>query len=133
MSVGNRDIEKEKYWQKLIKEYSSSGISGSKFCQNRNLKEGQFWYWKAALAKRNELLRRIMKHEKPGPEHPKISQAPLFLPIEVSDEGISGNHLINSADNRQSHFRQQIIVQVFAGTDENTLTAIFQSLEKIGC
>ncbi|MGA2630899.1 MAG: hypothetical protein ABSG54_11880 [Terriglobia bacterium] len=39
MGSQNRDVEKERYWQKIIREAVRSGMSIREFCRQRRLKE----------------------------------------------------------------------------------------------
>ena len=59
MGSQNRDVEKERYWQKIIPEAVRSGISIREFCRQRRLKESQFYWWQRRLkAGRGEGVRR---------------------------------------------------------------------------
>ena len=49
MGSQNRDVEKERYWQKIIREAARSGMSIREFCRQRRLKESQFYWWQRRL------------------------------------------------------------------------------------
>jgi hypothetical protein len=49
-----RDVEKERYWRRVIGEAARSGISIRRFCQQRKLKESQFYWWQRELEKRQQ-------------------------------------------------------------------------------
>ena len=49
MGSQNRDVEKERYWQKIIREAVRSGMSIREFCRQRRLKESQFYWWQRRL------------------------------------------------------------------------------------
>jgi hypothetical protein len=44
-----RDVEKERYWQQVIREATRSGLSISEFCRQRKLRESQFYWWRRKL------------------------------------------------------------------------------------
>ena len=44
-----RDSGKERYWQRTIVEAVRSGMSIRKFCRQRRIKEGQFYWWQRKL------------------------------------------------------------------------------------
>jgi transposase-like protein len=49
MGSQKRDVEKERYWQKIIPEAVRSGMSIREFCRQRRLKESQFYWWQRRL------------------------------------------------------------------------------------
>ena len=49
MGSQNRDVEKERYWQKIIGEAVRSGMSIREFCRQRRLKVSQFYWWQRRL------------------------------------------------------------------------------------
>ncbi len=47
---GNKpDVEKRLYWQRILGEAATSGISMREFCRQRRLKETQFYWWRRML------------------------------------------------------------------------------------
>ena len=49
-----RDVEKERFWRKVIGEAARSGVSIRRFCQQRRLKESQFYWWQRKLKERQQ-------------------------------------------------------------------------------
>jgi hypothetical protein len=47
--MNRNDQEKQKVWEKRMKEYEESGLSGRKWCEQQGVSQGQFWYWKKRL------------------------------------------------------------------------------------
>ncbi len=45
------DGEKQRQWERIVREAARSGISVSQFCRQRNLKENQFYWWRRRLGK----------------------------------------------------------------------------------
>ena len=48
-----RDADKEKFWREMIGEAERSGKSARGFCQERDLKESQFYAWRRELRLRD--------------------------------------------------------------------------------
>src|SRR5438876_10629110 len=49
MNRKNRDVEKQRYWQRTIGEAARSGMSIREFCRQRRVKESQFYWWQRKL------------------------------------------------------------------------------------
>jgi transposase-like protein len=117
MSSQNRDVEKERYWQKIIREAVRSGMSIREFCRQRRLKESQFYWWQHRLkAGRGEGTRRR------AAVHGGAASFAL-----VSDEGgatDAGIELV-LGDGRRLRIRR--------GVDEVTLRAVLAALESPRC
>ena len=41
--------ERVRYWQGIIDEYRSSGLSGAAFCKEHNINPGRFYHWRRRL------------------------------------------------------------------------------------
>ena len=41
--------ERVSYWQGIIEEYKSSGLSGAGFCREHNINLGRFYHWRRRL------------------------------------------------------------------------------------
>ena len=41
--------ERLTYWQGIIDEYRSSGLSGAAFCKEHNINPGRFYHWRRRL------------------------------------------------------------------------------------
>jgi hypothetical protein len=117
MGGQNRDVEKGRYWQKIIGEAGRSGMSIREFCRQRRVKESQFYWWQRRLkASRGEGARR-------GPVvHGGAASFAL-----VSDEAgatDAGIELV-LGDGRRLRIRR--------GVDETTLRAVLAALESPRC
>ncbi len=49
-------LKNKQRWEKLIEQFLASGLSGTEFCRQNNIKLASFYSWKKKLA----------KHEKPS-------------------------------------------------------------------
>ena len=117
MSRSGRDMEKERYWQRTIREAARSGMSIREFCRQHRLKESQFYWWQHKLkASRQE--RRL--------RGPSVNWNPASFAL-VSDEAgatDAGIELV-LGDGRRLRIRQ--------GVDEATLRAVLAALESPRC
>jgi hypothetical protein len=112
-----KDLEKERYWRKMIGEAARSGISTREFCRQRRLKESQFYWWQHKLkAGRQE---RTMR--KPGSDGGAASFALVGEEAGTTDAGIE----LVLGDGRR--------LRISKGVDEATLRAVLAAVESAGC
>ena len=117
MGSQNRDVEKERYWQKIIPEAVRSGISIREFCRQRRLKESQFYWWQRRLkAGRGEGVRR-----RTGGQGGAASFALVSDEAGATDAGIE----LVLGEGRRLRIRR--------GVDEATLRAVLAALESPRC
>jgi hypothetical protein len=54
MSQGNhRDAVKERFWRRRVRQWRASKLSVRVFCEQRGLREGNFYAWRRILAERD--------------------------------------------------------------------------------
>ena len=53
MSSGKRDVKKESFWRRAIRQQADSGISVRGWCRKQGLKEASFYWWRRELAQRD--------------------------------------------------------------------------------
>jgi len=83
MSRRERDTEKARYWQRIIREAARSGMSIREFCRQHRLKESRFYRWQHKLkATRQGPMRR------PGGNRAEASFALVSDESEATDAGI---------------------------------------------
>lgn len=117
-----RDMEKERHWRKVIREAARSGVSIRQFCQQRKLKESQFYWWQRELKKRQQA--RALRREDRGKATKSTGQATFALVGEDGGElGSSGIELV-LRDGRR--------LRIGKGVDEATLRTVVGVLEE-GC
>jgi hypothetical protein len=120
MAKQRRDVEKERYWAKVIQEAARCGDSIREFCAQRDIKESQFYWWQRKLRERREhrALRR-------GRGRKTSSQAGTFaLVSEESGQLDAGIELV-LADGRR--------VRISRGVDEETLRTVLSAVGSEGC
>jgi len=120
-----RDVEKERYWRRVIGEAARSGISIRRFCQQRKLKESQFYWWQSRLgAGEKRQQARAFGGGNTSKATKDAGQATFALVSEESGElGSSGIELV-LRDGRR--------LRIGKGVDEETLRTVVGVLEE-GC
>jgi len=53
MSAGKRDLKKESFRRRALREQADSGISVRGWCRKQGLKEASFYWWHRELAQRD--------------------------------------------------------------------------------
>lgn len=103
------DREKQKYWQRTIREAARSGLSIREFCRRRKLKESQFYWWQRRL-KQSRPSRAARKPAGEAASFALVSDEPGAL-----DAGIE----LVLTDGRRLRIRR--------GVEEETLRAVLES------
>jgi hypothetical protein len=117
-----RDVEKERYWRRVIGEAARSGISIRRFCQQRQLRKSQFYWWQRELKKRQEERALGSGNRRNSPK--AAGQATFALVSEDGgDLGSAGIELV-LRDGRR--------LRIGKGVDEETLRTVVGVLEE-GC
>jgi hypothetical protein len=120
-----RDVEKERYWRKVIREAARSGVSIRQFCRERRLKESQFYWWQSRLrAGKERQQARAFGSGSTSKATKDGSQATFALVSEDGGElGSAGIELV-LRDGRR--------LRIGKGVDEETLRTVVGVLEE-GC
>ena len=121
-----RDIEKERYWRKVIGEAARSGVSVRQFCRQRRLRESQFYIWQRKLKGRQSRPRRDAFGSGSRSKATKAAgQATFALVSERPEElGSAGIELV-LRDGRR--------IRVGKGVDQETLRTVVGVLEGDEC
>jgi hypothetical protein len=120
-AVKRGDVEKERYWQKVIGEAARSGKSIRAFCREQKLKESQFYWWQRKLRERREERRR---RRRGGQEAPGQREATFALVSEEPGQLDAGIELVLSDGRR---------VRISKGVDAETLRTVLAAVEGEGC
>jgi transposase-like protein len=111
------DVEKERYWQRAIREAARSGMSIREFCRQHRLKESQFYWWQRKLkAGRQERTMRRQDSSGRAASFALVSEEP-----GATDAGIE----LVLGDGRRLRIRK--------GVDEETLRSVLAAIEPSGC
>jgi len=111
MSAGKRDVKKESFWRRAIRQQADSGISVRSWCRKQGLKEASFYWWRRELAQRNA--------------EPRSTS---FVPVHVTGDGPrDGDRQIEIvlADGR--------CVRVTGSVDRQVLSDVLDVLERRAC
>ncbi len=48
-----RDLKKERYWRRIVRRHSGSGMSVRAWCRRHGVTEPSFYWWRTELARRD--------------------------------------------------------------------------------
>jgi hypothetical protein len=114
---GRKDTEKQRYWQRTIREAARSGLSIREFCRQRKLSVGQLYWWQRRLKE----ARHPQTSRKPGAAGGPASFALVSDEPGTLDAGIE----LVLDDGRRLRIRR--------GVDEETLRSVLAAMESPGC
>ena len=117
VSGKKRDVEKERYWQKTIREAARSGLSTREFCRRRQLKESQFYWWQRRL-------KQSRQPRKGAPSMGADAKASFALVSEEPGAMDAGIELVLDGGHR---------LRIRKGVDEETLRAVLAAVESARC
>jgi hypothetical protein len=93
---GKRDLTKERYWRRIVREWRSSGLSVREFCDWQALSEPCFYAWRRELAKRDRESAAaaaaigIVHDGRPVKQNgPSRTPAAAFLPVRVVPDAVA--------------------------------------------
>ena len=113
MSRSGRDMGKERYWQRTIREAARSGMSIREFCRQRRLKERQLYWWQHKLK---------VGHQTLSIRGPGVNgEAASFTLVSNEPEGSDAGIELVLGDGRRLRIRR--------GVDEETLRAVLAAVE----
>jgi hypothetical protein len=116
-----RDVQKERYWRKVIREAAQSGLSIRRFCQQHRIRESQFHWWQRKLKERRQ-ERSLRRH---GGDIDKSGGRATFALVSEDDDGLAaGLELV------LDHGRR---LRIGKGVDEETLRSVLSAMESSGC
>jgi len=110
-----QDVEKARFWEKVIHEAAQSGLSTREFCRQRGLPESQFYWWQRRLAA-----------ARPSAQLRKqpVGAARFALVSEEAETCGAGIELLLANGRR---------LRLARGVDEATLRSVLAALEQPGC
>ena len=117
MKSKRTDVEKKRYWQRMIREATRSKLSIREFCRQNHLKESQYYWWQRKLNGN----RRSKGLQKPNNKKNPASFALVSKDPEDIDAGIE----LILQDGRR--------LRISKGVDEQTLKAVLSAVEPTGC
>jgi hypothetical protein len=115
MSKRKLDVEKERRWQKTIREAARSGLSIREFCRQRKLHESQFYWWQHRLS---------VARQDPRSRKQTGATASFALIREEPGTTDAGIELV-LGDGRR--------LRIAKGVDEATLRSVLAAVQGEGC
>lgn len=117
MENNRTDIEKKRYWQKVIREATRSKLSIREYCRQKQLRESQYYWWQNKLngSRRPKRFQKQARKENP---------ATFALVSNDSGAADAGIELILHDGRR---------LRISKGVDEQTLRAVLDAVEPTGC
>jgi hypothetical protein len=109
------DVQKARYWEKVIHEAARSGLSTREFCRRRKLHESQFYWWQRRLSAARQRRQR---------DKPVESPASFALVSDEAGAPEAGIELVLAGGRR---------LRIAKGVDESTLRSVLAALDEPGC
>ena len=111
------DVEKKRYWQRMVREATRSKLSIREFCRQNQLKESKYYWWQHKLNGN----RHPKRFQKAGNKINSTSFALVSNEPEAMDAGIE----LILRDGRR--------LRISRGVDEQTLRSVLAAVETTGC
>lgn len=121
MSRKKADVQKERYWGKVIQEAARSGMSTREFCRRRRINEHQFYWWRHRLSER---VRQAQVSEAAGKEAKAKPAATFALVSTEPGSADAGIELVLEGGRR---------LRISKGVDEATLRTVLAAVEQQLC
>ena len=76
-------VDREVYWQGVIRQQESSGLSISAFCRQTEVAEGSFFYWRRKLTTRPSQKESTPNDKMPRQSRPRRNAVAKFVPVDI--------------------------------------------------
>jgi transposase len=78
-----RDLAKERYWRRMLRQWRGSGLTGRDFCGEHGLSEPSFYAWRRQIGRRDQ-ERAAARARQPQTERTAEGAAePAFLKVKI--------------------------------------------------
>jgi hypothetical protein len=78
-----RDVQREAFWRKTLRQHDTSGLTVLDFCEREGLKPTTFHLWRREIQRRDDELTTVKSRH-------AAATAPAFAPVEVVGDRPSG-------------------------------------------
>ena len=78
-----QSLDREAYWQGMMRQQESSGLSISAFCRKQEVAEGSFFYWRRKLTTRQPQKESSPKGKTPRQSRPRKNTVAKFVPVDI--------------------------------------------------
>jgi len=131
-----REIQRQRHWQKIVRGQQESGQSVRAYCRRAGIEESAFYWWRRELARRSRQGDDLRQPRRTSPKgksgRPATRRSPRiaaeFLPVHVTadrrPEGGRGVEML-LADGH--------VLRIQPGFDRQTLLDVLGALEGRGC
>lgn len=79
-----RDVSKELFWRRIIRQQQQSGLPVSRFCTTHDLKACTFHWWRRELAQRDKQSQQETASR--PTRRPRSAEFPAFIPVAVTTD-----------------------------------------------
>jgi len=108
MAARTRDLKKESFWRRVVRQQAGSGLTARAWCRKRRMKEASFYGWRRELALRDA-------------EREQAS----FVPVRVTADDDEGRIEIVLSGGRR--------VRIHGHVDRQMLSDVLAVLEAEAC
>jgi len=108
MAARTRDLTKESFWRRVVRQQAGSGLTARAWCRKRRMKEASFYGWRRELALRDA-------------ESEQVS----FVPVHVTEDDDEGRIEIMLAGGRR--------IRVHGRVDRQMLADVLAVAERPSC
>jgi len=117
-----RDLDKERFWRRTIREWRRSGLSVREFCDWQQLSEAAFFAWRRKLVERDQ--------DSESQIGKTVAVQPQFIPVQVVPDVARD---VRAVDCLEVQLPTGVRLQIPAGFDRQTLADVLAILEPRAC
>jgi hypothetical protein len=121
-----RSVDKQVYWQHVVRRQRKSGLSIRQFCEDNDLSQASFYHWKRKSTRRDHQAE-VSPHREGPSRRPKASSPKagrsVFIPVRLNAAGSSVLEVVHP----RGH-----VVRVPAVFDGDALRQVLHVLDQQG-
>jgi hypothetical protein len=129
---GDRDVQKERMWRRLVLGQSRSGLSVRAFCEREALKESAFYFWRREIARRDGQAAATPKAPSPRTRAVAGRSTELvarrvrraFLPVAIGPGSLGASARI------EVRLPSGIVLGIGSGVDAATLGMVLKAVRE---
>jgi hypothetical protein len=121
-----RNLAKEKYWRRLLRQWRQSGMTGRDFCSAHHLSEPSFYAWRREIARRDQQKAVAPTNIGPAPEPSDDATTPAFLKLSIDTDATLPPAI-------EVVVGQPRLLRVRPGFDADLLRQLLRLLEEPSC
>jgi hypothetical protein len=117
---GKRDVGKERFWRRALRQWRRSGLSVRVYCAEHGLTEALFYAWRRVIAKRDQERAGVQAKPVRRLESAK-SDAPVFVPLRVIESRSATIEVV---------LPRGLVVRILRGFDAEALRQLLAVLDE---